>query len=207
MTVGLIVGKFWPPHAGHHHLIRSGAAAVDRLIVVVGDAPTEDIPWQLRVSWLREAHPGVQVERIEDAWPDDPVGWADACVRRFGAFDKVFTSEGYGPRFAECLSASGRRPCLHVAVDPARGTYPVSGTAVRAEPGRNWRFLTPPVRAYFTRRVVLVGAESTGKTTLAARLAAHLGVAWVPEYGREYCEAFVARGQALEGYTLSLIHI
>lgn len=50
-------------------------------------------------------------------------------------------------------------------------------------------------------RIVLVGAESTGKTTLAQDLVAHyrsLGGAfalteWVPEYGREYTELLVAR--------------
>lgn len=38
-------------------------------------------------------------------------------------------------------------------------------------------------------RVVLTGSESTGKSTLAERLAAHFGVEWVPEFVRE----FVAR--------------
>lgn len=37
-------------------------------------------------------------------------------------------------------------------------------------------------------RVVLIGAESTGKTELARRLAAHYGVAWVPEFVRDYAE-------------------
>lgn len=37
-------------------------------------------------------------------------------------------------------------------------------------------------------RVALVGAESTGKTTLAKRLALHYATAWVPEYGRMYTE-------------------
>jgi NadR type nicotinamide-nucleotide adenylyltransferase len=35
-------------------------------------------------------------------------------------------------------------------------------------------------------RVVLTGSESTGKTTLAIRLAAHYGVEYVPEFVREY---------------------
>jgi len=35
-------------------------------------------------------------------------------------------------------------------------------------------------------RVVLTGSESVGKTTLAARLAAHYGVAFVPEFVRDY---------------------
>ena len=37
-------------------------------------------------------------------------------------------------------------------------------------------------------RVCFHGAESTGKSVLAAKLADELGVPWVPEYGREYCE-------------------
>jgi NadR type nicotinamide-nucleotide adenylyltransferase len=36
---------------------------------------------------------------------------------------------------------------------------------------------------------VLAGAESTGKTTLAERLAAHYGTVWVPEHARSYLEA------------------
>ncbi len=50
-------------------------------------------------------------------------------------------------------------------------------------------------------RVVLVGAESTGKTTLAQQLVEHYrslggafaGTRWVPEYGREYTEILLAR--------------
>ncbi len=36
--------------------------------------------------------------------------------------------------------------------------------------------------------VTIVGAESSGKTTLAIRLAAHFACSWVPEYAREYLE-------------------
>ena len=39
------------------------------------------------------------------------------------------------------------------------------------------------------KRVCLLGAESTGKTTLAAALAARLGTVCVPEYARAYLEA------------------
>ncbi|PYY04370.1 MAG: hypothetical protein DMG64_04910 [Acidobacteria bacterium] len=43
------------------------------------------------------------------------------------------------------------------------------------------------------KRVAIVGAESTGKTTLAQQLAEHFGTVWVPEYGREYTEVSVGR--------------
>lgn len=39
-------------------------------------------------------------------------------------------------------------------------------------------------------RVAILGAESTGKSTLAAALAARYGTAWVPEYLREFVDTY-----------------
>ena len=44
-------------------------------------------------------------------------------------------------------------------------------------------------------RVCVVGAESTGKTTLCQALAKHYGTEFVPEYGRTYTEARYERGE------------
>jgi NadR type nicotinamide-nucleotide adenylyltransferase len=38
------------------------------------------------------------------------------------------------------------------------------------------------------KRIAILGAESTGKSTLAPRLAAHYNTLWVPEYLREFVE-------------------
>jgi NadR type nicotinamide-nucleotide adenylyltransferase len=45
------------------------------------------------------------------------------------------------------------------------------------------------------KRVVLIGSESTGKTTLAQHLAGHYHVSWVPEFVREYGDR---KGEALD---------
>lgn len=37
-----------------------------------------------------------------------------------------------------------------------------------------------------TRRIVITGPESTGKSTLCEMLAEHYNTAWVPEYARDY---------------------
>jgi nicotinamide riboside kinase len=37
-------------------------------------------------------------------------------------------------------------------------------------------------------KIVVIGPESTGKSSLCAALAAHYGVGWVPEYAREYLQ-------------------
>ncbi len=46
-----------------------------------------------------------------------------------------------------------------------------------------------------TMRVVLTGSESVGKTTLAAQLAAHYGIEYVPEFVRDYA---AQKGSALD---------
>ena len=68
---------------------------------------------------------------------------------------------------------------------------------IRENPLRHWEMLEPCVRSHFVRRVVLIGAESTGKTTLAQQLAEGFDTIWVPEYGREHWE------RKLAGRTLS----
>ena len=63
----------------------------------------------------------------------------------------------------------------------------------------DWFATTPQARAALTQRVVIVGSESTGKTTLARELVGHYrGIGgiwaetkWVAEYGREYTEVLL----------------
>jgi len=38
------------------------------------------------------------------------------------------------------------------------------------------------------KKIVVIGPESTGKSSLCAALAAHYGTRWVPEYAREYLQ-------------------
>lgn len=195
---GLIVGKFYPPHAGHRYLIEAAAAACTRVTVVVAPSRRESIGLDERVAWLREDHAGTPHVRFVGVWCDLAVDYdsEDAWRAHVAIFrdavglapvDAVFSSEAYGAELARRFDA------VHVGVDPDRTAVPVSGTAVRADPVAHWDLLTAPVRAWFARRVVVLGAESTGTTTMARALARHYRLRggvwsrtrWVPEYGRE----------------------
>lgn len=189
LTRGLILGKFLPYHAGHAHLIRTARAAVDELIVLVCSTRGEPIAGAIRFGWVRDAHPDCRVIHVAEEVPQAPEDapdfwpiWTDLIARHAGRIDRVFTSESYGDELACRLGAR------HSSVDPERRRVPTSGTAIRSAPLRHWDFIPSNVRPCFVRRVALLGTESTGKTTLAQRLAAHFDTAWVREYGREYCE-------------------
>jgi HTH-type transcriptional repressor of NAD biosynthesis genes len=187
MTVGFIVGKFYPPHRGHRHLIETARRQVDRLIVMIAHHPSQTIPGELRRAWLEEIHPDCEIHLVPDEVEDDSRQWAEFTVRYLGRPpDVVFTSENYGPEFARLMGAQ------HVMIDLARAAVPVSGTLIRSDPLEHLEWLEPCVRAYYVRRVVLIGAESTGKTTLAQQLAERFDTTWVPEYGREHWEKKVS---------------
>ena len=200
---GVIVGKFRPPHLGHSFLIRTARSQVDQLIVLVCRHASDTIPAELRAAWLRELHPDVDVRVVDDTFdPDDSHVWAQNTIRWLGYVpDVAFTSESYGERWAELMG------CRHVLVDLHRATVPISGSAVLRDPLAVWEYLAPPVRAYFARRVCVVGAESTGSTTLARDLAVHYRTAWVPEYGRFYYEGRMHSPGAAEWDTSEFVRI
>ncbi len=187
MTLGFIVGKFYPPHRGHKHLIDTARHQVDRLIVMIAYHPSQTIPGELRRAWMEEIHPDCEIHLVPDELDNDSNQWAQFTLRYLGRPpDVVFTSEDYGSEYARLMGAR------HVMVDHARTVVPVSGTLIRHAPLEYLNFLEPCVRAYFVRRVVLIGAESTGKTTLAEQLAKRFDTNWVPEYGRQHWEQKVA---------------
>lgn len=195
---GLLIGKFYPPHLGHHEAIREVAAQCRRVTVVVMAAAVESLPLADRVAWLCAEHaaePTVTVTGVRcDAPMDitDRAVWAAqvavmrAGVRRVTAdpVDGVFCGDAYGDELARWFDAT--------PVRMRRGGR--TGTAVRRDLAGQWAALAPATRAGLTTRVVVVGAESTGTTTLARDLARRFRARggtwaqtrWVPEYGREY---------------------
>jgi HTH-type transcriptional regulator, transcriptional repressor of NAD biosynthesis genes len=184
---GVIIGKFMPVHAGHQYLIDVARSQVRNLTVMVCTLEDEPIPGRLRHEWVKELYPDINVIHVTDENPSYPEEnpdfwniWRRTILSRVARPDVIFTSEDYGEQLAQILG------CAHVSVDPMRQQFPVSGNAVRKNPYANWEFLPPPVRAYYAKRVCIVGAESTGKTTLAEALAKRFETEWVPEFAVEY---------------------
>ncbi len=181
--LGVTVGKFYPPHRGHKRLIQFAQSRCDQLVVIVGSRPSEDPPADVRITWLRQIHPGVRFELVDDVYPEDPNIWATVAIRVLGrAPDVAFTGESYGAAWARAMG------CDLEMIDRMTDGDSCTGTTVRGDPMGSWECLEPCVRAYYVRRVCAVGAESTGTTTIARDLADHYQTVWIPEYGREYYE-------------------
>ncbi len=192
---GLVIGKFYPPHRGHKFLIDTAKAQCEDLTVILCWKPSETISGYQRADWLQKIHPDVHVKAIEDnkLADDDSAGWAAFTLKVLGFVpDAVFTSEDYGDPYASFMGTT------HVLVDRNRTFIPISATIVRKDPLASASFLEPCIRAHFARRVCVLGAESTGTTTLARALASHYKTTWVPEYGRIYSEGKLTSGAEAE---------
>lgn len=187
---GLIIGKFLPPHAGHLYLIKQAAKQVQRLTVMVCALNAEPISGVLRLDWMRQLCPDATVILNTDENPSYPEDhpdfwdiWRESIMSRLPqAPDVVFSGEAYGETLAQVLGAR------HVCVDRVAGVVPISGSLIRQNPYQYWTFLPSPVRAYYAFRVGMLGAESTGKTTLAQALADALQTDWIQEYGRIFVD-------------------
>ncbi len=182
------MGKFYPPHLGHKYLIDTALENCEQVAVILCGKKSETIPANLRAQWLKRIHPKAEVLVIEDdkLGDDDSAAWAAFIINLLGYKpDAVFTSESYGDAYAAHLGA------VHVCVDKGRVDVPISATKVRQNPREYAHMLAPCVRGYFVNRICILGAESTGTTTLAKALAQHYQTNWVPEYGRIYSESRV----------------
>ncbi len=193
---GLVLGKFMPCQNGHIYLIYSAAEQCETTHVMICSDETQPIDGKLRYGWLCEIFkdkPNIKIIWCTDENPQYPEDcdtvdnfynkyWVPSVYNHVKELDVVFTSEEYGDEFARYLGIQ------HVQVDQPRSHYAVSATAVRNDPYTNWSFIPKVVRSYYTKRVVIVGPESTGKSTLVKKLSYHYSSTYVEEYGRTYTE-------------------
>lgn len=192
---GFVLGKFMPPTNGHVYLCDFAQNYCENLYILVCSLPDEPIPGYQRYYWMKELFPNCKVIWCSEVLPQEPKDENDLefwdiwkkTIRKYTHdlnIDVVFASENYGMRLAEELDAS------FVPCDLNREAQECSGTAIRNNPYKNWKYIPNVVRPYFVKRVCMFGPESSGKSTLARQLRKHYDTVMVPEYGRIYTEFF-----------------
>jgi NadR type nicotinamide-nucleotide adenylyltransferase len=193
--VGLVVGKFCPLHRGHQMVIDKAFEECQFVTILSWTSVDYGFPAELRQRWLKKLYPKAHVLVIQpDRCPKDDA--QDLVQRMFCANlleeiyvhpDAVYTSELYGDGFAQHLTSHLGEQVNHVMVDLHRDTHHVSGTRLRAYPQLLEEFCDPYVSANLeehTKRILLIGAESSGKSTLTELLGLRLQSPTIGEYGR-----------------------
>lgn len=202
--VGFYGGKFLPLHLGHVKCILEAASLCQELHLILFHSLPRDtqltqkskigfLPYHLRLRWLRQltSHlPHVIVHHLEDdATTDALYDWHKGTARVKKAISKpidiVFGSEpGYTPMFNQYY----KKAKYHL-IDPQRADFRISATQIRNEGVyAHWNFIPQVVKPYFTKKVLITGTESCGKSTIVQNLATIFNTNFVPEYGRTMCE-------------------
>lgn len=164
MKTGLTIGKFAPLHKGHQAMIEKALQEMDRLFIIIYDAPEHiDIPLDRRASWIRTLYPKAIV--IE-AWnvPKD-VGWTEEIQQKHEdyilnliegiSFDAFYSSEAYGFRMSKALG------CENIVVDLNREAHTISGTNIRQDVYGNRSYLSPLVYEDFIIKIAIYGNFSS----------------------------------------------
>lgn len=188
---GLTLGKFAPLHKGHQLVLETALAEMDEVSVIIYDAPeVTPIPLNVRSNWIKHLYPQI---KVIEAW-GGPTGIGDtADIKnqhekyvienlKVSGITHFYSSEFYGEHMSIALGAVNR------LVNPLRDIIPISGSKIRGNPFTYREYVSSTVYKDLITNVVFLGAPSTGKTTLAGKLADEYQTVWMPEYGREYWE-------------------
>lgn len=193
--VGMYGGSFDPLHIGHIDVIIKAASQCEKLYVVLSYSRERDnIPMEYRYRWIRNSFrhmDNIEIILLEDDAAsksdyDRDDYWEkgrDYVLSQIGAnVDVVFCGSDYiGTNRYESLYN-----CKVVYFD--RTIFPVSSSAIRSNPFENWEYIPKICRPYYTKKILFVGGESTGKSTIAENLALAYNTNFLEEVGREVCD-------------------
>ena len=192
-NAGVYGGSFNPLHLGHVDCILKAASLCSDLILVLSVAPQrEEINQRVRYQWLHQltAHlRNVRIMTLEDVTPSKAEytpeqAFADSeKVKAFAGkkIDVTFCGSDYNKSsfWFTCYPESE-----HVVIE----RNGISSTELRRDIYGHYDWLPLVTRPYFTKKVLLIGSESTGKSTLTINLAAHFNTNYIEEAGRTVSE-------------------
>ncbi len=199
---GLMIGHFEPLHLGHIRSILHASSIVEVLHIVITQHPNPNpkfpVTLQDKARWLQMACsdlPFIKIHICDDfSFPvhdsiEDIAINIDAYNAKINYIEDKFAieednvllvTEGHAlskPAVTSALSIDVTTTPLHPEFD---------STAIHYNPIENWDIIHPEARGNYTRTVAIVGGESSGKTTLAHKLANYYGADLVLEMGRLY---------------------
>jgi HTH-type transcriptional repressor of NAD biosynthesis genes len=189
---GFVFGKFYPFHKGHLAMIEFAAKHCSKLSVLICCSDKEKINAEIRLNWIKESTRQLNNLEIialnykESELPNSSVAsteisklWSSKFKTIVPDVDLLVSSEPYG------VFVAGFMNIKHLFYNQKRDIVPVSATKIRTEPTKYWDFLPDAVKSHFVKKIVILGTESTGKSTLTEKLSKTIPALAVQEAGRE----------------------
>lgn len=190
---GMYGGSFNPLHIGHVRCMIQAANMCEKLIIVISSGVNRnEVDVRLRYRWvyqLTKHLPDVRIFILEDTAPSkgdytEDYWKSDADkVKEFAGepIDAVFCGSDYDENsfWGKCY------PEAELIIFPRDG---ISSTELRRDMYGHWDWLPSVVKPHYVKKVLLIGSESTGKSTLTQNLALHYNTTFMEEAGRDISE-------------------
>lgn len=195
--VGMYGGSFDPLHTGHiHDIIRAASMCEELYVMISWCEGRESTSKELRYRWIYNSvkhMDNIKIIMIEDKavskeeyntdyyWIKGAQDIKDTIGK---PIDIVFCgSDYYGSNRFESLYCPESQVYYF-----DRSEVPISSTEIRGWASENWDYIPEVCKAYYAKKVLVVGGESTGKSTLVKNLALAYNTNCVEEVGRQTCE-------------------
>ena len=204
-NVGMYAGSFNPIHLGHVRCIIEAANQCKRLYIIlcIGNNRNE-IDKKIRYRWIYQLtkHIGnvkiifiednakTKEEYTEDLWEEDSIKIKNAVGEKI---DAVFLGDDYKNKDSFYTRYYKESELIFIERNE------ISSSKIRENVYKYWDYIPNIVKPYYTKKVLILGSESTGKSTLTINLANYYNTNYIEEAGRELSEK--------SGTDLSLIHI
>lgn len=192
-NVGMYGGSFNPLHLGHVDCIIQAANMCRELYIVLSVGHNrQEIDARVRYRWLYQLtkHIGnVTIIMLEDSaetkeayteeyWQDD----AEKVKAQVGKpIDIVFCGSDYDEN-------SFWNKCYPESELFIFKRNEINSTELRKAPYKHFEWLPNIVKPHYVKKVLLMGSESTGKSTLTINLANRFNTNYIDEAGRDISE-------------------
>lgn len=199
---GLMIGHFEPLHLGHIRSILHASGLVEVLHIIITRHPNPNpnfpVTLQDKARWLQMACsdlPFIKIHVCDDfSFPvHDSIENIAINIDAYNAKidyiqDKFQRAEDSVLLVTEGhpLSKQAVTSALNIAVTTTPLHPEFDSTLIHYNPIANWDIIHPEARGSYTKTVAIVGGESSGKTTLAHKIANYYGADLALEMGRLY---------------------
>ncbi|MDO5556422.1 MAG: AAA family ATPase [Clostridia bacterium] len=187
--IGLFIDTFQILHRGHQLCIKYALQEMDEVIALIYDNTSSKIPLSVRSNWIKKLYPNI---KIIESWFDlEERESTTNAQRRFlkeklgdREITKLYTTNSNLEHICQTLN------CKDAIKPSIKGKMQKNTNKVQENNHKYISYIDPIVYRDLITNIAFVGAQSTGKSTMAEAMAKKYNTGFMFEYGRYHWDVY-----------------